>query len=162
MDPFAKGKIANMHAEISQAYQDIGMLAEAVGELEKAVTLCPTFADLRTRLGVLYRDAGDVGRALEQFEGAKAANPKFVHARVMLGVLLLTSGAVDRAIDEWLEVVELDPDNKSAQMYIRVAKAQRDKTSMPPTLTTHPTLTHRAVTYSAVTQHGAFLLVRVE
>ncbi len=29
-DPFAKGKIANMHAEISQAYLDAGMIPEAV------------------------------------------------------------------------------------------------------------------------------------
>ncbi len=132
MDPFAKGKIANMHAETSQAYQDIGMTPEAIGELEKAVALCPAFADLRTRLGVLYRDAGDVGRALEQFEEAKNANPKYVHARVMLGVLLLTSGAIDRAIGEWQEVLELDPENKSAQMYTRIAKAQKDKASIPP------------------------------
>src|SRR3954464_10674638 len=33
-DPFAKGKIANMHAEISQAYLDAGMTPEAVQELE--------------------------------------------------------------------------------------------------------------------------------
>lgn len=131
-DPFAKGKIANMHADTSQAYQDIGMLAEAIGELEKAVALCPAFADLRTRLGVLYRDAGDLGRALEQFEEAKSVNPKYVQARVMLGVLLLTSGAVDRAVSEWKEVLGLDPENKSAQMYIRIAEAQRGRTSAPP------------------------------
>lgn len=131
-DPFAKGKIANMHAEISQAYQDVGMLPEAIGELEKGVALCPTFADLRTRLGVLYRDSGDVGRALEQFEEAIEVNPKYVHARVMRGVLLLTSGAVDRAIEEWKQVLELDGQNKSAQMYLRIAQAQKEKASRPP------------------------------
>ncbi len=35
IDPFAKGKIANMHAELSQAYQDAGMVPEAIRELEK-------------------------------------------------------------------------------------------------------------------------------
>src|SRR5215208_1958044 len=29
-DPFAKCKIANMHAEVSQAYQDAGMMPEAI------------------------------------------------------------------------------------------------------------------------------------
>src|SRR6188768_1186016 len=67
-DPFAKGKIANMHAELSQAYQDAGMVPEAVAELERAVNLCPQFADLRTRLAVLYRDSGESGRAREQLE----------------------------------------------------------------------------------------------
>jgi len=67
-DPFAMGRIANMHAEISQAYQDAGMPAEAVLELERAVALCPTFADLRTRLATLYRDLGHKDRAREQLE----------------------------------------------------------------------------------------------
>jgi tetratricopeptide (TPR) repeat protein len=53
VDPFVKGKIANMHAQLAQAYEDASMHDDAVRELEKAVTLCPTFADLRTRLGSL-------------------------------------------------------------------------------------------------------------
>ena len=69
IDPYAKGKIANMHAETSQAYQDAGMTTEATHELERAVNLCPEFADLRTRLGVLYRDAGNADAARAQFEG---------------------------------------------------------------------------------------------
>jgi tetratricopeptide (TPR) repeat protein len=126
-DPFAKGKIANMHAEISQAYQDAGMTAEAIIELEKAVALCPSFADLRTRLGVLYRDGGEIARAREQFVAAKAANPKYLQARVLLGVLLLTAGDNAAAVAEFDDVLGQDPDNKSAQMYLRIAKAQSSK-----------------------------------
>ena len=55
-------------------------LMQEIGELEKAVGLCPAFADLRTRLGVLYRDAGDLKRAREHFEAARAANPRFLQA----------------------------------------------------------------------------------
>ena len=123
LDPFAKGKLANMHAELSQAYQDIGMTLEAIHELEKAVTLCPTFADLRSRLGVLYRDAGDLKRARDQFEAAKAANPRFLNARILLGVLHLSAGNNDQAIAELNEVLELDPANKGAQMYLRIAQS---------------------------------------
>ena len=121
LDPFAKGKIANMHAETSQASLDAGMTLEAIAELEKAVSLCPAFADLRTRLGTLYRDAGDQKQAREQFEHAKRANPKYLQARIMLGVLHLSAGDAERAIGEFESVVELDPQNKSAQMYLRIA-----------------------------------------
>lgn len=117
-DPFAKGKIANMHAELSQAYQDIGMTLDAIRELEKATALCPTFADLRTRLGVLYRDTGDKVHAREQFEAAKQANPKYLQARVLLGVLLLSAGENDAAQAEFEAVVAQDPDNKSAATYL--------------------------------------------
>jgi len=131
LDPFAKGKLANMHAELSHAYQDLGMTLEAINELEKAVHLCPSFADLRTRLGVLYRDAGDLERAREQFEGAKAANPKFLNARILLGVLHLSAGENERAISELTEALQIDSSNKAAQMYLRIARSP-SRGSRPP------------------------------
>lgn len=123
VDPFAKGKIANMHAETSQAYLDAGMPHEAIAELERAVALCPQFADLRTRLGVMYRDAGDTERARAQFEAALTHNPNYAQARVMLAVLLLTAGDEPGAIKELETVLARDPDNKSAQMYLRIARS---------------------------------------
>ena len=123
-DTFVKGRIANMHAEISQAYSDVGMQVEAIQELEKAVALCPNFPDLRTRLGVQYRDSGDRMRALEQFEKAKADNPEYLQARLMLGVLHLSGGDQDAAEREFAAVLERDPGNTSARMYRRVARSQ--------------------------------------
>src|SRR5579864_1913783 len=68
LDPFARGKIANMHAEVAQAYADTGLVREAIDEYEKAVVLCPEFADLRTRLGSLLREVNDLARARDQYE----------------------------------------------------------------------------------------------
>src|SRR5262245_51287504 len=134
-DTFVKGRIANMHAEISQAYSDVGMQVEAIQELEKAVALCPNFPDLRTRLGVQYRDAGDRERAIEQFERAKTDNPEYLQARLMLGVLHLSSGEHDIAEREFSAVLERDPENTGARMYLRIARAQLagDPVSVPPT-----------------------------
>ena len=131
-DPFAMGKIANMHAEISQAYQDAGMIAEAVIELERAVALCPTFADLRTRLATLYRDTGHKERAREQLEIVKQHNPNYIQARVLLGVAQLSAGDYDAAIGEFQAVIERDPEHKSAQMYLKIAESQRGKSLFPP------------------------------
>jgi tetratricopeptide (TPR) repeat protein len=121
-DQYARGKIANMHAEISHAYRDVGMRDEAIAELQKAVALCPHFADLRTKLGMLLRDAGDRGRAREEFEAAKRANPRYLPARTVLGVLLLGDGHREAAVREFEDVLELDPDNKTAQMYLKLAR----------------------------------------
>jgi Tfp pilus assembly protein PilF len=126
LDPFAKGKIANMHAELSSAYHDVGMMPEAIIELEKAVQLCPTFVDLRTRLGVLYKDNGDLARAREHFETAKNINPKYLQARVQLGVLLLSGGSTAQAAEEFKAVLAEDPDNKSAQTYLRIAERRSE------------------------------------
>lgn len=129
IEPFAKGKIANMHAELSQAYLDVGMTVDAIRELENATTLCPSFADLLTRLGVLYRDNGDKPRAKEKFLAAKAANPRYVQARLMLGVLLLSAGDNQAAVAEFEAVLAQDPENKSAQTYLRIAAK---KSEAPP------------------------------
>ncbi len=131
-DPFAKGKIANMHAELSQAYQDAGMAAEAVTELERAVALCPQFADLRTRLAVLYRDTGQPDRAREQLELARASNPGYAQARVLLGVTLLSAGELEAADAEFGTVLAQDPDHKSAQMYQKVVRSRLASSERPP------------------------------
>jgi tetratricopeptide (TPR) repeat protein len=131
-DPFAKGKIANMHAEISQAYQDAGMIVEAMQELERAVALCPSFADLRTKLAVLYRDTGRHDRAREQLEAAKEHNPNYVQARVLLGVMLLSNGEYDPAIGEFEAALARDPENKGAHMYLKIARNNRSKSEAPP------------------------------
>ncbi len=123
LDPFARGKIANMHAEVGQAYADTGLVREAIGEYEKAVTLCPQFADLRTRLGSLLREINDLARAREQYEAAVDARPNYVPARIQLGVTVLAMGDADAAADQWRKVLEIDPDNARAKMYLRVMTA---------------------------------------
>jgi tetratricopeptide (TPR) repeat protein len=130
-DPFARGKIANMHADTSQAYQDAGMASEAILELEKAVLLCPSFADLRTKLAQLYRDAGDNGRAMAQLEAAKEANPRYLNARLMLGVLLLTTGERQRATQEFEAALEIAPKNQRAEMYLRIVNSQLATSEAP-------------------------------
>jgi len=120
-DPFVRGKLANMHADLAQAYSDAGIRGEAIEQLRKAVDLCPTFADLQTKLGTLYRDDGNLPQARRCYEAARAENARFVPARVLLGVTLLTLGAIDEAIAEWREALAIEPDNRSARMYLRMA-----------------------------------------
>ena len=129
LDPFARGKIANMHADIAQAYADAGCRQEAIEELKKAVELCPGFADLQTKLGTLYRDIGNLALAREHYAAARDANPRYVAARVMLGVALLSLGSPDQAVAEWREALAIDPDNKNAKMYLRMVETQRNTAS---------------------------------
>src|SRR5512147_2963527 len=50
MDPFVKGKIANMYADIGNVYASSGMLEEAVIEYRRALELGPGFVDIRLKL----------------------------------------------------------------------------------------------------------------
>jgi Tfp pilus assembly protein PilF len=54
-----------------------------------------------------------------------------LQARILLGVLHLSAGDNDKAIDELDQVLDLDPVNKAAQMYLRIARAP-GRTSRPP------------------------------
>lgn len=132
LDPFVKGKIANLHAEVAQAYIDAGMFADAMHELRKAILLCPTFADLRVKLANLYRQAGDLDAARFELEEAIAARPRYVPAHVALGVTLLSMGQPERAMDAWRKAIEIDPDNKAAQMYLRMASGAQQGSQLPP------------------------------
>ena len=122
LDPFAKGKIANLHAETAQAYADVGMISEAQHELRKAVLLCPHFADLRLRLANLYRQQSDLDAAKFELHEALGHKPKYVPARVALGVVMLARGDAQKAVAAWEQALEDDPGNKAAEMYLRMAK----------------------------------------
>jgi tetratricopeptide (TPR) repeat protein len=133
IEPFAKGKIANLHAEVAQAYVEVGMLNEAVHEMRKAIGLCPQFADLRLRLANIYRQWNEPIAAKLELEQAIAIRPAYIPARVTLGVVLLMLGHNSEAVQQWNEALTIDPDNKAVQLYLRMAESapQRQEESFP-------------------------------
>ncbi|MDB4945413.1 MAG: repeat protein [Labilithrix sp.] len=130
LDPFARGKLANMHADLAQAYHDAALPHEAVRELERAVSLCPQFADLQLKLGTLLREVNDLPGARRHYEAALEAKPAYVPARVQLGVTLLAMGDAGAAEQAWRAVLEVEPENSQAKMYLRML--ERSRTSTPP------------------------------
>lgn len=126
LDPFARGKIANMHAELGDAYASAGRYDEAVRELTTALDLCPGFIDLRTRLGDVFRDMGRAERALEEYRRVKEQKPDYVPARLALGVTLFSLGRLEEAVAEWREVVSLAPTDRRATIYLRMVNDQQN------------------------------------
>jgi len=122
LDPFAKGKIANMHAQIGGAYHELGLFSDAVREYERALALCPGFNDIRIKLGTTLRDMGDLEAAGREFSAIKKENPLFVPALLQLGLTYYGLGRHQEAAGEWEEAVRLDPENKSAKMYLRMVQ----------------------------------------
>jgi tetratricopeptide (TPR) repeat protein len=130
LDPFARGKLANMHADLAQAYADAGLPREAIREYEKATSLCPQFADLQVKLGTLFREINDLPAARVHYEAALQAKPGYVPARLQLGVTLLALGEPTAAEEQWREVIKLEPENSQAKMYLRML--ERTRLSQPP------------------------------
>lgn len=132
LDPYAKGKIANLHAAVAYAYNDVGLYNEAVHELRKAINLCPHFVDLRLELSNAYRQLQDLAAACFELEEALRIKPSYVPARNALGVVLLVLGERKRAITEWQTALQNEPDNKAAQMYLKMALNPLVRTEPPP------------------------------
>jgi tetratricopeptide (TPR) repeat protein len=126
LDPYVRGKIANMHMEIGIIYKDLGFYPEAAEEFKKALTLRPEFSDIRMNLGVAYRDMKDYGNALRELEDAVKANPDFAMPRIQLGLTYYSMGQAEKAKTEWLKVLRRNPMDKMARMYMNLL-LQRSK-----------------------------------
>ena len=124
LDRFARGKLANMHADLGAAYRQLGQYADAVREYEKALTLGPDFHDVRTRLGATLREMGDLGAAAQQFERVRLDKPDYLPARLQLGLALYGLGRRGDALDEWQQILTLEPGHKSATMYVAMVTGQ--------------------------------------
>ena len=81
--------------------------------------------------GTLLREVNDLPRAREQYEAAVAARPMYAPARIQLGVTLLSLGESDAAAEQWRKVLEIDPDNVRARMYLRIMASARGESAPP-------------------------------
>lgn len=120
MDATTRGKLANLHAEVGDAYREAGELREAIEAYRKALDRCPTFHDIRHRLGTALRDAGLPDRAIAEFRRVLRQHPGYLDSAVQLGVTLFSLGRADEAAAQWEEVLMDAPDRKDAQMYLRL------------------------------------------
>lgn len=124
LDAFARGKIANLHRDLGDAYVSVHLLDHAIREFKKALAVCPTFVDIRTKLANTMRDVGRTDDALDEYEGICESSPSYVPARIHYGVTLWRAGRVDDARAQWNTVLELDPDNRSCHVYLKMTAGQ--------------------------------------
>ena len=132
LDPFVKGKIANMHAELGATYRAVGVSDEAVRESERALALCPTFADIRTELGKTLREMGELPTSIRELELVRAEQPRYAPGGVHLGLSYHAAGRHEDASAQWRAVLEADPTNASARMYLAMLDGNPPAGGLPP------------------------------
>ncbi len=131
-DAFVKGKIANMHADVGRAYEEVGAPEEAVVEYQRALALCPEFVDIRTRLAICFRAAGHSAAAERELRALKKEHPRSLGPRLQLGMTCFQEGRTEDAEREWREVLELEPGNKFARLYLNFLAKSAQKTAARP------------------------------
>jgi tetratricopeptide (TPR) repeat protein len=125
VDTTTRGKLANLQAELGDAFRQAGELREAIEAYRKALDRCPDFHDIRLRLGIALREVGLPDQALAEFRRALRGNPAFLEATVELGLTLYTLGRSEEATREWASVVERDSTRSDARMYLRLVRVRR-------------------------------------
>lgn len=125
VDKLVKGKIANMHADVGQAYQEVGDFEEAAAEYRKALRLAPGFLDIRAKLAMALRSCGHNTEAIVELESIKKENPRFLAVRLNLGLAYFADKRLADAEREWREVMAIEPGNRMAKMYLGLIPPKR-------------------------------------
>ena len=136
LDPVVRAKLANMHAKIADLYHSLGRYKDAASQYGEALKLAPTFVDIQTKLGTSLREDSKYQDAIEVLKKAVKSRASYIPARIQLGIALYSAKKVKEAIKEWETVLDGDPNNKSAAMYLRLAKSSEEK---PASTATNPT-----------------------
>ena len=131
LDATTRGKLANLEADLGDAYHQAGALSDAIEVYRKALDRCPTFHDIRYRLAIVLREAGFPDRALAEFARVRRANPDLLDAAVQTGVTLYSLGRGEEAIAEWRAVLERDRTREDARMYLRMVARSLERAGEP-------------------------------
>ncbi len=124
LEPMARGKIANMHRDLGDAYSAVGLLEHAIKEYRKALRICPTFVDIRTKLANGLRDMGRYDDAIDEFQAICDLSPDYIPGRTHYGVMLWRQGRIREARVQWKEVLDRDANNRSCQVYMSMTEGQ--------------------------------------
>jgi tetratricopeptide (TPR) repeat protein len=123
--PAILGKLANAHADLARKYHALGMYAEAVGEYDKALGLCPNFPDIHNRRAASCRELRDYAGAKASLARALELNPRYVEAYVNLGQLHQRMGHLTEAVAAWERALEFNPTHPLARIFLTQAAAAR-------------------------------------
>lgn len=123
IEPVIRGKLSNMHANIGDIYRSVGAHKLAIDEYTKALSLNPSYVDIRTKLGQSLREDGQLQKAAKELKEALKVRSSYIPARLQLGLTLYTLGKQKEAKKEWKSVLSQDPENDHAKMYLRLAEA---------------------------------------
>ncbi|MCM0604749.1 MAG: tetratricopeptide repeat protein [Xanthomonadaceae bacterium] len=120
-------KFAVKHLEIADLYFRYRRYDEAIEEYSKAAILNPTHLETRIRRAKALAKKGYVSRAIQELQQIKLENPRDSTAMLQLGLLQFSNGNILDAELEWESALAVDPENKEARSYLKMASSARIK-----------------------------------
>ena len=129
LDPTTRGKLANQQAALGDAFAQAGERRDAIEEYRRALDRCPTFHDVRHKLGMTLREAGLPSQAAQEFQKILRAHAHMLDSQIQLGLTHYSMGRTPEAIAEWDAVLERDPSRDEARMYLRLVRGVEHRAS---------------------------------
>jgi tetratricopeptide (TPR) repeat protein len=136
LDPTTRGKLANQQAALGDALAQAGEKRDAIEEYRRALDRCPTFHDIRHRLGMTLREAGLPFQAAQEFRRILRTHSGMLDSQIQLGLTYYSMGRTPEAIGEWEAVLEKDSSRDEARMYLRLVRGAGRIAPRPVTETT--------------------------
>jgi tetratricopeptide (TPR) repeat protein len=116
------GQLANLHAQLGEAYAEAGAATEAIEQFRRAMALGPSFHDLRYRLARLLLEAGRPLEAREELEAILTEHPEFHDARASLGLAHYLSGDAASARELWARFQSQGSTDSRVDAYLAMAQ----------------------------------------
>ena len=104
------GKVFLAHNNLSHAYQNKGMLDEAITECKKAIEIKPDYVEAYNNLAAVYNKKGMYEEARSAAEKALSLYPDYAMARLNLGVSYDKLDMPEKAFKEYQKVILIKPD----------------------------------------------------
>jgi tetratricopeptide (TPR) repeat protein len=115
------------HGSLGRAYQEQGMVAEAIREYERAIEIYAGDYKAHYNLGVAHDRQGDLENAVQHYKKAIEIYPQYVNAHFNLGNIYHKQGFLDAAVVHYQKVLELHPVDFEARNNLGVAFAKQGK-----------------------------------
>jgi len=126
-DPRINQNLAQKHYELGLLYLRFERFQEGHHEFTKALNLEPDNVTYAVQMAKCLAKTGDKVAAIGFLRKTLQRQPKSIEARIQLGILLHSQQMLRDAQREWQEVLAIDPENKSAQMYLSMLDYEPSK-----------------------------------
>ena len=113
--------LANVHANLAMAYEDIGQLEQAIVQYKKSLELVPTKSALHRDLAGVYWRMRRYAEAEPHYKSVAADEPTNIQAVYRLGLISLTKEDYEAAIAQFEKVIELDAAHVRAYEAVGIA-----------------------------------------
>ncbi|MBF0548136.1 MAG: tetratricopeptide repeat protein [Candidatus Riflebacteria bacterium] len=107
--PIEERDLANQHFDRGLSFDIRGKLAEAIAEMEKAISCDPEFAEAYNKLGDYYVKKGWLPKAIDMFKKSAELKPDIENSHFDLGCAFAYLGRFSESIHEFEKALSLDP-----------------------------------------------------